>query len=189
MEDRELEQRKGPVSKPAATDPSQPQSNSTGDRKRKAESAPNAEHPMKPMASERFSDVPADQGDTCAGGSLRNRCNTKSIVPHLPWTCTGVDDQMFLMPHRVIRVQGYHQSRLSHSLTKVAIRADAWHMVRNSDPLADSDEECPDIHTRLDYSKRIQVISRLRGKSPTPETTGSVPENHPDRRRDSARCR
>lgn len=30
---------------------------------------------------------------------------------------------------------------------------DAWHTVLNSDPLVDSDEECPDEHLRLDYSR------------------------------------
>jgi hypothetical protein len=31
--------------------------------------------------------------------------------------------------------------------------ADAWHTVLNSDPLVDSDEECPDEHLRVDYSR------------------------------------
>lgn len=30
--------------------------------------------------------------------------------------------------------------------------SDAWHTVLTSDPLVDSDEECPDEHLRLDYS-------------------------------------
>lgn len=63
---------------------------------------------------------------------------------------------------------------------------DAWHTVLNSDPLVDSDEECPDEHLRLDYSgslmrciftymlisvpdRRMEVITRLRGRPPTPE--------------------
>ncbi|KAI9572782.1 hypothetical protein HD554DRAFT_2167807 [Boletus coccyginus] len=45
----------------------------------------------------------------------------------------------------------------------------AWHTVLNSDPLVDSDEDCPDEHLRLDYNRRIQVIARLRGRLPTPE--------------------
>jgi len=45
----------------------------------------------------------------------------------------------------------------------------AWHTVLNSDPLVDSDEECPDEHLRLDYDRRMQVITRLRGRPPTPE--------------------
>ncbi|KAF9229515.1 hypothetical protein BS17DRAFT_25246 [Gyrodon lividus] len=39
----------------------------------------------------------------------------------------------------------------------------------NSDPLVDSDEECPDEHIRVDYNRRMQVINRLRGRPPTPE--------------------
>ncbi|KAN0100792.1 hypothetical protein V8E55_000776 [Tylopilus felleus] len=45
----------------------------------------------------------------------------------------------------------------------------AWHTVLTSDPLVDSDEECPDEHLRLDYNRRVQVITRLRGRAPTPE--------------------
>ncbi|KIJ21569.1 hypothetical protein PAXINDRAFT_152031 [Paxillus involutus ATCC 200175] len=45
----------------------------------------------------------------------------------------------------------------------------AWHTVLNSDPLVDSDEECPDEHLRVDYNRRMQVINRLRGRPPTPE--------------------
>ena len=75
------------------------------------------------------------------------------------------------------------------------IITDAWHTVLNSDPLMDSDEECPDEHLRLDYSgplmyqlqclcmlikaldRRMQVITRLRGRGPTPEpeSTQTVP--------------
>jgi len=44
----------------------------------------------------------------------------------------------------------------------------AWHTVLDSDPLVDSDEECPDEHLRLDYNRRMQVITRLRGRPPTP---------------------
>lgn len=45
----------------------------------------------------------------------------------------------------------------------------AWHTVMTTDPLVDSDEECHDGHVRTDYIKRMQVISRLRGRPPTPE--------------------
>ncbi|OAX44820.1 hypothetical protein K503DRAFT_764708 [Rhizopogon vinicolor AM-OR11-026] len=45
----------------------------------------------------------------------------------------------------------------------------AWHTVMTTDPLVDSDEECHDGHVRTDYVKRMQVISRLRGRPPTPE--------------------
>ncbi|KAL4069491.1 hypothetical protein J3A83DRAFT_4373774 [Scleroderma citrinum] len=53
----------------------------------------------------------------------------------------------------------------------------AWRTVLDSDPLADSDEEFPDEHTRLDYARRIRVISRLRGKSSTPDLH-SAANNH-----------
>ncbi|KAI0936163.1 hypothetical protein AcW1_000469 [Taiwanofungus camphoratus] len=44
----------------------------------------------------------------------------------------------------------------------------AWHIVTTTDPLEDSDEEA-DEHVRLDYNRRLRVLSRLRGKEPTPE--------------------
>jgi len=43
----------------------------------------------------------------------------------------------------------------------------AWHMVNTTDPLEDSDNEA-DEHVRLDYNRRLRVLSRLRGKAPTP---------------------
>ena len=74
----------------------------------------------------------------------------------------------------------------------VSPELDAWRTVLDSDPLVDSDEECPDEHTRLEYgtlaailarlllcnryrlARRVRVISRLRGRSPTPESVNSV---------------
>ncbi|EIW86490.1 hypothetical protein CONPUDRAFT_161229 [Coniophora puteana RWD-64-598 SS2] len=44
----------------------------------------------------------------------------------------------------------------------------AWHVALSSDPLVDSDEENPDGHVRLEYTRRLSVISRLRGRPPTP---------------------
>jgi len=44
----------------------------------------------------------------------------------------------------------------------------AWHVVTSTDPLLDSDEELADEHVRLDYTRRINVIARLRGRPPTP---------------------
>ncbi|TCD67014.1 hypothetical protein EIP91_000634 [Steccherinum ochraceum] len=43
----------------------------------------------------------------------------------------------------------------------------AWHMNNTIDPLEDSDNEA-DEHVRLDYNRRLRVLSRLRGKAPTP---------------------
>ncbi|TBU49689.1 hypothetical protein BD309DRAFT_946984 [Dichomitus squalens] len=45
----------------------------------------------------------------------------------------------------------------------------AWHVSMTSDPLLDSDDEVfADENTRLDYVLRLRIISRLRGKEPTP---------------------
>ncbi|KAF9036422.1 hypothetical protein BDZ89DRAFT_460570 [Hymenopellis radicata] len=46
----------------------------------------------------------------------------------------------------------------------------ALHMALNSDPLADSDEEKPDENLLLDYRRRLEVLSRIRGRPPTPDT-------------------
>ncbi|KAJ8520981.1 hypothetical protein ONZ45_g2277 [Pleurotus djamor] len=41
---------------------------------------------------------------------------------------------------------------------------DAWHVMKNSDPLADSDdEEFADEYTRLDYTRRIDILAKMRG--------------------------
>jgi len=45
----------------------------------------------------------------------------------------------------------------------------AWHTIMTTDPLVDSDEELGDDDTRLDYMQRMSILSRIRGKSPTPE--------------------
>ncbi|KAM5538193.1 hypothetical protein V8D89_008080 [Ganoderma adspersum] len=44
----------------------------------------------------------------------------------------------------------------------------AWHVVNATDPLDDSDKE-EDQHVRMEYSRRLRVLERLRGKAPTPE--------------------
>ncbi|KAI0348686.1 hypothetical protein BDW22DRAFT_1350940 [Trametopsis cervina] len=46
----------------------------------------------------------------------------------------------------------------------------AWHVANTVDPLEDSDKEA-DEHVRSDYNRRLRVISRLRGKEPTPPPT------------------
>ncbi|KAJ6627202.1 hypothetical protein B0H10DRAFT_2173703 [Mycena sp. CBHHK59/15] len=53
----------------------------------------------------------------------------------------------------------------------------AWHTVMTYDPLIDSDEESQDEHIRLEYTRRLNVISRLRGRPPTPEPA-PVDEEH-----------
>ncbi|KAJ7597238.1 hypothetical protein C8J56DRAFT_919572 [Mycena floridula] len=51
-----------------------------------------------------------------------------------------------------------------------------WHMMLNSDPLVDSDEENPDQHVRLDYTRRLDIINHIRGRPPTPEPNQSLGE-------------
>jgi len=41
----------------------------------------------------------------------------------------------------------------------------AWHIANRSDPLVDSDEEFADHHARLDYSRRLNVITRIRERA------------------------
>lgn len=70
----------------------------------------------------------------------------------------------------------------------------AWHVITKTDPLADSDEELMDQYVRADYSRRMDVIGRLRGQPPTPPpdstptdipsasySTNSVPGNREHR--------
>ncbi|KAJ7357092.1 hypothetical protein DFH08DRAFT_851003 [Mycena albidolilacea] len=45
----------------------------------------------------------------------------------------------------------------------------AWHTVMTYDPLLDSDEESQDENVRIEYTRRLSVITRLRGRPPTPE--------------------
>ncbi|KAI5991619.1 hypothetical protein EDD15DRAFT_2368962 [Pisolithus albus] len=44
----------------------------------------------------------------------------------------------------------------------------AWHVITKTNPLADSDEDPMDEYVRADYTRRVDVIGRLRGKPPTP---------------------
>ncbi|THH10536.1 hypothetical protein EW145_g1248 [Phellinidium pouzarii] len=44
----------------------------------------------------------------------------------------------------------------------------AWHVINTTDPLIESDGEQGDEHVRLDYTRRLKTLKRLRGKSPTP---------------------
>ncbi|KAJ7042517.1 hypothetical protein C8F04DRAFT_80319 [Mycena alexandri] len=45
----------------------------------------------------------------------------------------------------------------------------AWHTVMTYDPLIDSDDESQDENIQLEYTRRLSVLSRLRGRPPTPE--------------------
>jgi len=64
------------------------------------------------------------------------------------------------VPTSAAPTQGTH-SMLEH----------AWSVIRSTDPLADSDEELMDERVLADYSRRVEVISRLRGRPPTPPVT------------------
>ncbi|KAJ7501673.1 hypothetical protein B0H11DRAFT_2224552 [Mycena galericulata] len=44
-----------------------------------------------------------------------------------------------------------------------------WHTVITYDPLIDSDDESQVEHVQLEYTGRLNVLSRLRGRPPTPE--------------------
>ncbi|ESK98397.1 hypothetical protein Moror_147 [Moniliophthora roreri MCA 2997] len=37
----------------------------------------------------------------------------------------------------------------------------AWHTIKNTDPLLDSDEEHPDEHNRVEYARRLDTLNRL----------------------------
>jgi len=70
-------------------------------------------------------------------GSRPLRTRRASVPPGPPRTML---QRMCLLKPRARSSPGEH------------IITDAWHTVLNSDPLVDSDEECPDEHLRLDYS-------------------------------------
>ncbi|KAH7915342.1 hypothetical protein BJ138DRAFT_1109720 [Hygrophoropsis aurantiaca] len=55
----------------------------------------------------------------------------------------------------------------------------AWHVISTTDPLLDSDEELMDEHVRLDYTRRVDIIARLRGRPPTPPPNESLLESNP----------
>ncbi|KAK7694486.1 hypothetical protein QCA50_001672 [Cerrena zonata] len=65
------------------------------------------------------------------------------------------------------------ETRVRVSTTPVPHRStleQAFHVVMNGDPLEDSeDEDNADENTRADLLLRLRIISRLRGKEPTPE--------------------
>lgn len=187
MENSDFEQRGGsPVGfdKAAAAYVDQPQPGSSPDRKRKAERALDAEHPMKPT-SERISDSHLRPGASRTEEPQRQR--PSQSVRHLHRPAPGMDVHRSRRANVSNGPPRHPRSGLSSGsfAPQRNMLQHAWHTVHNSDPLADSDEECRDVHTRVDYSKRILVISRLRGKSPTPEIC-PVPN---DKRSDTAHCR
>ncbi|KAJ7492890.1 hypothetical protein FB451DRAFT_1336690 [Mycena latifolia] len=60
-------------------------------------------------------------------------------------------------------------TRASSPIQERSMLEHAWHTVMTYDPLVDSDDESQDEHVRLEYTRRLGVISRLRGRPPTPE--------------------
>ncbi|KAJ7275305.1 hypothetical protein B0H12DRAFT_1227811 [Mycena haematopus] len=66
-------------------------------------------------------------------------------------------------------------SPYKHSPRPRTMLQHAWHVIATSDPLADSDEDDEDEHVRRDHADRLAVISRVRGKAPTPEPEGVRP--------------
>jgi Ino eighty subunit 1 len=61
----------------------------------------------------------------------------------------------------------------------------AWQVVSVTDPLIDSDEELAEDaeHVRRDYIQRLNVINRLRGRSPTPPPEPEEPPPPDTRKR------
>ncbi|CAL1696135.1 unnamed protein product [Somion occarium] len=69
------------------------------------------------------------------------------------------------IPHIRDPVEGRERTMLEH----------AWHINKTTDPLEDSDHD-GDEHVRLEYNRRLRILSRLRGKAPTPPLP---PSNEP----------
>ncbi|KDQ63831.1 hypothetical protein JAAARDRAFT_170061 [Jaapia argillacea MUCL 33604] len=61
-----------------------------------------------------------------------------------------------------------HTAGVYHAEPERTMLQHAWHAVMTADPLMDSDEEIPDDHIRRDLERRLRVINRLRGKTPSP---------------------
>ncbi|KAJ7706463.1 hypothetical protein B0H17DRAFT_1037343 [Mycena rosella] len=70
-------------------------------------------------------------------------------------------------------------TRTSSPVQERSMLDQAWHTVMTYDPLVDSDEESQDEHVRLEYTRRLSVISRLRGRPPTPEPSSIDDDNAP----------
>ncbi|KAJ7630673.1 hypothetical protein FB45DRAFT_542677 [Roridomyces roridus] len=68
-------------------------------------------------------------------------------------------------PFRVPRLRRVYQPSPSPERSMLE---QAWHTVTTHDPLDDSDEESQDEHITLEYTRRLNVITRLRGRI-TPE--------------------
>ncbi|KAF8337981.1 uncharacterized protein EI90DRAFT_3118442 [Cantharellus anzutake] len=58
--------------------------------------------------------------------------------------------------------------------------ASTWAQIWNKDPLADSDEEEPDIGQKKNFEKRATILARLRkeDRTPGPSTESKRPNRH-----------
>lgn len=181
--------RKGPVYSPATEDMDQLPSN--GGRKRKADRAADTEDPKRPSAGYKHPsdnesyDVTAAHPRHSSYTAERQRQRYPSQSLHPPQPVHRPASEMHQprrprSPNSNAPDVSSHRPRSSRSasMPQRTMLQNAWRTVLDSDPLAESDEEFPDEHTRLDYTRRIRVISRLRGRSPTPAESKSAANNH-----------
>ncbi|KAI1797721.1 hypothetical protein LXA43DRAFT_981710 [Ganoderma leucocontextum] len=83
------------------------------------------------------------------------------LFVHEPYPCSSAPTRS------VFNAPQYTPS--SPDTPKRSMLEQAWHVSMTTDPLVDSDDEAyADENTRLDYVLRLRIISRLRGKEPTP---------------------
>ncbi|KAF8633910.1 hypothetical protein AX15_001097 [Amanita polypyramis BW_CC] len=106
---------------------------------------------------------------------LRQSVPSSHYVRNLNPTTEGSDLQLRYSPYKhhkqdtpYVSSQLYKMHRAPPSPTTMLQYA--WNTIMTTDPLVDSDDELGNENTRQDYLQRIDVLSRIRGKSPTPET-------------------
>ncbi|KAK0473177.1 hypothetical protein IW261DRAFT_1423721 [Armillaria novae-zelandiae] len=112
-------------------------------------------------------DLPVDAAEFGPSGYRRSSPDIPSMYQHryAPYRYGTVGDPTWSSRHASHSkgVGSSHKSMLEH----------AWHVINCTDPLLDSDDEADD-HVHRDYSKRLRIIARVRGKDPTPD-----PEPYP----------
>ncbi|KAF9499848.1 hypothetical protein BDN71DRAFT_1410425 [Pleurotus eryngii] len=83
---------------------------------------------------------------------------------------------MYYVPSRESAPPGLLQKDPSPKLLPRGPREDrsmlqhAWHIMKNADPLVDSDEEFADEHTRTDYTRRLDVLATVQRTLSSPGT-------------------
>ncbi|CAK5265281.1 unnamed protein product [Mycena citricolor] len=84
-----------------------------------------------------------------------------SFMYYVPQSGAAVAHPQSLMPAPVgpIASPAGERSMIDH----------AWKSIMTYDPLRDSDDESPDEYAQIEYSRRYQVLARLRGHPPNPE--------------------